>query len=302
MISLLYYFDLKKQQIEFCKSLVITEEDNITIGKLHKYILENLHSLIPYDDGVHDIIQQMKRFNDKQDIFKIYITSFVKRNTMTCTQYGSDTFIFNDNNNNNKPLQIFVFQLNDDHEYLYIPQMMDNMNYLKQIETYYANILHQECYFDIHELICDESSPILLGYKNNCITLQECVQYYKSIKMDPYNGNNNNVNNNNLYDYPSFIRHKVTPGTNALLLCKKIEKELNYVVPLQCIILYCSNKKYRIKWKQNMVDLGIFRFDSRQQSMIKASMDIDIQWNISPISLITIHNDDKQIEMYNIRI
>ena len=37
----------------------------------------------------------MKQCNDKQDIFKIYITNFVKKNTMTCSQYGNDIFIFN---------------------------------------------------------------------------------------------------------------------------------------------------------------------------------------------------------------
>eukprot|EP01084_Bolivina_argentea_P094199 169337_1 len=217
LITWLYYFDIKAQKIQFCKSFISQMRDQITAYTLSEHMMQNY-----WNDATHYIIQEMKQLNDTQDIFKFYHACFSghKSNALSCKALKADSYTWINHWGRNNPFQVIVFQLNHAHEYF-----SKHGNYLIEIEKYYHDVLQRECHCDVKHLISDEWYPITMRYSlNNTLSISECLNYHLSQQdLD-------NVSEQDLV-VKSMIIHKVTPHTKALLLYEKIEKELNYVVP-----------------------------------------------------------------------
>eukprot|EP01083_Nonionella_stella_P094267 264425_1 len=158
-LILLSYFDLKRQKISFCRSLIVHK--TMALNDLKGYIANNIQLWVTeWDDEVSQLLNCMKSYNVAHNIKGSIVDLHRYTNTnktISTTSHGltiyppnayslvhCDDHLKTHENVLRERVEMYVFQLNPSHHLM----SMNADNYISKLRIYYDQILNESFWVD----------------------------------------------------------------------------------------------------------------------------------------------------------
>eukprot|EP01083_Nonionella_stella_P300538 1026592_1 len=175
-LILLSYFDLKRQKISFCRSLIVHK--TMALNDLKGYIANNIQLWVTeWDDEVSQLLNCMKSYNVAHNIKGSIVDLHRYTNTnktISTTSHGltiyppnayslvhCDDHLKTHENVLRERVEMYVFQLNPSHHLM----SMNADNYISKLRIYYDQILNESFWANPNALTNDIYKE--LKWKNN---------------------------------------------------------------------------------------------------------------------------------------